>query len=72
MSAFENVPQHIKDSVFDEIANELLNNWITDILDEGQYYADMQIAMMSNDETMKQAFNLHYGLTKEDEDYLNV
>lgn len=72
MSAFENVPQHLKDAVFTEIADTLLQQWIDSLADEGQYYLDHQIASMSGDESFIQAFNKFYELTPGDRDYIDV
>lgn len=72
MSAFDNIPDHISGVVMTEIADQLLEDWINNLLDEGEYYADKTIALMSGDNTFIQAFNEHYNLTPEDEDYINV
>ena len=72
MSAFENVPQPLKEAVFTEIADTLLQQWIDSLADEGQYYLDHQIASMSGDEEFAKAFNKFYELTPEDKDYINV
>lgn len=70
MSAFDNIPEHVKDSVFREIADELLQDWIYSLADEGQYYLDQQIASRSGDDEFVKAFNDFYKLTPEDEDYI--
>lgn len=72
MSAFDDIPEHISGAVMIEIADQLLDDYINNLLDEGQYYADKVIAEMSGDNTFIQAFNEHYKLTPEDEDYINV
>ena len=72
MSAFENVPQHLKDAVFTEIADTLLQQWIESLADEGQYYLEHHIASMSGDNEFAKAFNEFYELTPGDKDYIDV
>jgi hypothetical protein len=70
--AFDDLPDHIRDAVFSDIADQLLEDWINNLLDESQYFADFQIAAMSNDPMMKQKFNQFYELNPEHDDYLEV
>ena len=70
--AFDNIPEHIKDAVFTEIADQLLDDWINANLDESQYFADFQIAFMSNDPLIRKTFNEFYELNPEHDDYLGV
>jgi hypothetical protein len=70
MSAFEEIPQHIKDVVMTEIAEQLLDDWINNLLDEGQYFTDRNIAIMSGDSIFIEAFNSHYKLAPTDEGYI--
>lgn len=72
MSAFENIGQHVKDAVFTDIAEHLLQQWIDSNLDEGEYYADKQIAILSGDSEFCKAFNEYYELTPQDEDYMEI
>ena len=69
--AFDNIPEHIKDAVFTDIADQLLDDWIQSNLDESVYHADLQIAYRSGDITFQRAFNEHYQLTEKDEDYFH-
>ena len=71
MSAFDDINEMVKDAVFTDIADQLLDDWIQSNLDEGQYYADLQIAYRSGDIAFQQAFNKHYNLTEKDEDYFH-
>jgi hypothetical protein len=48
----------------------LLEDWINNNLDEGQYYADKQFAEMSGDRFIQDEFNKFYELKEGDEDYL--
>jgi hypothetical protein len=71
MSSFlEDVNQMVIDSVYTDIADQLLEDWINSNLDEGQYYADRQFALMSDDSYIKSKFNDFYELREEDEGYL--
>ena len=71
MSSFlEDVNQMVIDAVYQDIAEQLLDDWINNNLDEGQYYADKQFAEMSGDEFIQGEFNKFYNLKEGDEDYL--
>jgi hypothetical protein len=49
---------------------QLLEDWVNNNLDEGQYYADKQFAEMSGDKFIYDEFNKFYELKEGDEDYL--
>jgi hypothetical protein len=71
MSSFlEDVNQMVIDAVYQDISEQLLDDWISNNLDEGQYYADKQFAEMSGDEFIYGEFNKFYNLKEGDEDYL--
>ena len=69
-SFLEDVNQMVIDAVYQDIAEQLLDDWINNNLDEGQYYADKQFAEMSGDEFSQGEFNKFYNLKEGDEDYL--
>jgi hypothetical protein len=69
-SFLEDVNQMVIDAVYQDIAEQLLDDWINNNLDEGQYYADKQFAEMSGDEFIYAEFNKFYNLKEGDEDYL--
>ena len=69
--AFDNIPDMVRDAVMTDIADQLLEDWINNLLDEGQYFADLQIAHMSGDISFQRQFNEFYNLTPEDEDYFH-
>ena len=68
-SFLEDVNQMVIDAVYQDIAEQLLEDWINNNLDEGQYYADKQFAEMSGDKFVQSEFNKFYNLTEIDEDY---
>jgi len=70
MSFLEDVNQMVIDAVYQDISEQLLEDWINNNLDEGQYYADKQFAEMSGDEFIYGEFNKFYNLKEGDEDYL--
>jgi hypothetical protein len=73
MSSFlENVNQMVIDAVYSEIADQLLDDWINSNLNEGQYYADKQFAIMSGDKFIFDEFNKFYELKEGDDDYLDI
>jgi len=69
-SFLEDVNQMVIDAVYQEIAEQLLEDWINNNLDEGQYYADKQFAEMSGDKFIQDEFNKFYELKEGDEGYL--
>jgi hypothetical protein len=68
-SFLEDVNQMVIDACYQDIAEQLLEDWINSNLDEGQYYADKQFAEMSGDKFIQSEFNKFYNLTESDEDY---
>jgi hypothetical protein len=64
--------QMVVDAVITEISEHLFEQWNSSNLDEGTFYADYQIALMSSDPYLQSRFNLFYELTPEDEEYFNV
>ena len=70
--AFDNVNEMVLDAVFTDIADHLLQEWINSNLDEGQYFADLQVAYLSGDKYLQKLFNEFYKLTPEDNDYFEV
>ena len=71
-SFLEDVNQMVIDAVYQDIAEQLLEQWINNNLDEGQYYADKQFAWMSDDKFIQEEFNKFYNLTEIDEDYFET
>jgi hypothetical protein len=69
-SFLEDVNQMVIDAVYSEIAEQLLDDWINSNLNEGQYYADKQFAIMSGDKFIFDEFNKFYELKEGDDDYM--
>jgi hypothetical protein len=69
-SFLEDVNQMVIDAVYSEIADQLLDDWINSNLNEGQYYADKQFAIMSGDKFIFEQFNKFYELKEGDDDYM--
>jgi hypothetical protein len=70
--AFDDVNLMVKDAIFSDIADQLLEDWINNLLDEGQYFADLQVASMSGDPLLQDKFNKFYDLKEEDNDYFRL
>jgi hypothetical protein len=70
--AFDDIPDMVKEAVMTDIADHLLDQWINGLLDEGQYFADLNVASMSGDIAFQKRFNEFYNLTPEDNDYFEV
>ena len=71
-SFLEDVNQMVIDAVYQDISEQLLEQWINNNLDEGQYYADKQFAEMSGDEFVQKEFNKFYELKEGDEGYIEI
>ena len=69
--AFDDIPDMVKEAVMTDIADHLLDQWINGLLDEGQYFADLNVASMSGDIAFQRRFNEFYNLTEKDEDYFH-
>ncbi len=70
--AFDDLPDMVRDAIFSDIADQLLDDWIQSNLDESQYFADLQIAHMSGDPMLRDKFNKFYNLTEKDDDYFGI
>ena len=71
-SFLEDVNQMVIDAVYQDISEQLLEQWINNNLDEGQYYADKQFAEMSGDSFIQSEFNKFYELKEGDEGYIEI
>ena len=69
-SMFDDMPQHIQDSVMQECQEQLFNSWLEMHLDEGMLFADWQMASMSDDDSVRQRFNEYWEIEKDEEFYL--
>jgi hypothetical protein len=63
--------QMLIDATVIEIGQKLFEDWNSSNLDEGTFYADQQIAILSDDPYLKDKFNKFYELSKDDDDFLN-
>ena len=71
MSSFlDNENQMVIDAIYSDIGDHLVEQWIQSNLDEGQFYADQQVALMSGDSYIQDKFNKFYGLTPSDAEYI--
>ena len=71
MSSFLNDEnQMVVDAIYSDIGDQLVEDWMLSNLDEGQFYADQQVALMSGDSYIRDKFNKFYGLTPSDEGYI--
>lgn len=71
-SFMDNLPQEVRDEIYREIADHLLNEWLSTNADEGLFWQDYQIARGSSNPEVIEAFNKHYKLTTNDEEYIDV
>ena len=70
MSFLENENQMLIDSVYSDIGEQLVEDWVNSNLDEGQLYADWCVADMSGSNYLKGRFNQFYDLGPTDTYYL--
>lgn len=71
-SMFDDMAPHITAAVQSEIAEQLFDSWIGGHLDEGMFYADYQMALMTDDISVKKRFNEYWEVTPDDDEYLEV
>lgn len=57
-------------AVLQEIADQVLEDWINNNLDEGEMYSDWRIAQLSDEPYIKAQFNRYYKLSENDDYYL--
>lgn len=69
-SFLENENQAVIDLIYQEIGEQLVEDWVNSNLDEGQLYADWRFADMSDSNYIKGRFNQHWELIPSDEYYL--
>ena len=67
----ETIPQHIIDSIITDIQDNLFNNWMNSLSDEGNEWVDYNFFMYADNDVKKQ-YNEHYEYTKDDEYYLPI
>jgi len=70
--AYDDVNEMVRDAIFSDIADQLLEDWLLSWADEGQYELDKQIAFMSGDPMLRDKFNKFYNLKEEDNDYFRL
>jgi len=58
----------INDLIVDDIKNDLFDNWINSHTDEGLDHLEYKIMQYAS-EDLQQAYNVHYGLTMDDDNY---
>ena len=71
-SFLEDENQMVIDAEIVDIGLKLFEDWNSANLDEGIFYADYQIALLSDNNYLKGKFNKFYDLTPEDDEYLEV
>ena len=69
-SFLEDENQMVIDAEIVDIGLKLFEDWNSSNLDEGTFYADYQIALMSDNNYLKGRFNQFYDLKPEDDEYL--
>jgi len=70
MSFLENENQMVIDAEMQEIAEQLLEDWVNSNLEEGDLYSDWRIADMSSSNYRKGRINQYYDLKPEDQYYI--
>jgi hypothetical protein len=70
MSFLDNENEMVQGALIQEVSEHLFEQWIDTQLDEGVFYADKQIAIITSDQYIKQKFNEFYNLKEGDVDYV--
>jgi len=69
-SMFDSYPPHVVDAILQGIAEDLLDSWMNNNLDEGTFHADREIALMCDDDAVQKDFNEYYELNPDDDEYI--
>jgi hypothetical protein len=72
MSFLDNENEMVQGALIQEISEHLFEQWMDAQLDEGVFYADQQLAIVSTDPYIKQRFNEFYDLNERDQDYIQI
>ena len=67
-----NINQMVVDAAIINIQEHLYDSWMSNNLDEGEFYADHEFALLAGDNYLKEQFNKYYNLNPDDENYLEV
>jgi hypothetical protein len=72
MSFLDDENQMVIDAEMVDIGLQLFEDWHQSNLDEGEMYADFQIASITESKYLKERFNQFYNLKEGDEYYVGV
>ena len=72
MSFLDDEIEMLQEAIQSEISEYLFEEWINTQLDEGQEWADYQIALITDDNYVKGKYNAYYNLKKGDLHYVEV
>jgi hypothetical protein len=66
------MPAELASALLDEVGGALFDNWYESHLNEGQFIADYEIALLSDNKEVKAFFNKHWELEQGEEYFLEV
>ncbi len=66
------MPAELASALLDEVGGALFDNWYESHLDDGQFIADYEIALLSDNKEVKAFFNKHWEVEEGDEHFLKV
>ena len=72
MSFLDDENQMVIDAELVDIGLQLFEDWHQSNLDEGEMYADYQIACITDSKYLKERFNQFYNLNEGDEYYVGL
>lgn len=66
------MPAELASALLEEVGGALFDNWYESHLNEGQFIADYEIALLSDSKEVKAFFNKHWELEQGEEYFLEV
>lgn len=68
----DTMPADLASALLEEVGGALFDNWYESHLDDGQFIADYEIALLSDNQEVKAFFNKHWEVEQGEEYYLEV
>ena len=68
----DTMPADLASALLEEVGGALFDNWYQSHQDEGQFIADYELALLSDNQEVKAFFNKHWEVEQGEEYYLEV
>lgn len=68
----DTMPADLASALLEEVGGALFDNWYESHLDDGQFIADYELALLSDNQEVKAFFNKHWEVEQGEEYFLEV